>query len=62
MSSSTPGSHDRKTREAVPKEWRPPELRKLPIEATAGSQGKSGAINSADGSNPKTADSSGQMS
>ncbi len=45
-----------------PKEWRRPELRKLPIAATASSN-KSGAMNNSDGTgNPKTADAHGQFS
>jgi hypothetical protein len=63
MESSAPGpENDRKTQE-IRKEWRRPELRKLPIAATAGAMGKSGAINSSDGvGQPKSADASGQFS
>jgi hypothetical protein len=44
-------------------EWRRPELRKLPIAATAGSTAK-GGVNSCDGTPPcpKQADASGQIS
>jgi hypothetical protein len=45
------------------KEWRQPELRKLPIAATANSHGKPNAVNNSDGTGmPKVADSHGQMS
>jgi hypothetical protein len=56
------------TRETVPsnaarKEWRRPVLRKLPIAATANSQGKASAVNNSDGSGmPKSADAHGQFS
>jgi hypothetical protein len=44
------------------KEWHRPQLRKLPIAATASSN-KTGAINNSDGTgNPKTADANGQFS
>jgi len=63
MRRSRPDPHDdRGTSETTQKEWRRPELQKLPIAATANSQGKTGGSNSADGSNPKTADSNGQLS
>jgi hypothetical protein len=45
------------------KEWRQPELRKLPIAATANSHGKANAFNNSDGTGmPKVADSHGQLS
>jgi hypothetical protein len=45
------------------KEWRRPELCKLPIEATSDSTAKPGANNSDSiGTGPKPADSSGQLS
>ena len=54
--------NDGNAREATLKEWRRPELCKLPIEATSGSTVKPGA-NNADGvSVSKPADSSGTLS
>jgi hypothetical protein len=52
---------DSNAREFTQKEWRRPELRKLPIESTANSPSKTGVANS-DVAGPKTADSTGQIS
>ena len=48
--------------ELAQKEWRRPELRKLPIEATSGSTSKGGPNNADGTSTPKNADASGQVS
>ena len=47
---------------ASQKEWRQPELRKLPIEATATSPSKTGSANADVLGGPKTADATGQFS
>jgi hypothetical protein len=44
------------------KEWHTPELKKLPIEATANSPSKTGVANADVLLGPKTADATGQFS
>jgi hypothetical protein len=63
MHTSRPNA-DSNPREPTLREWRRPELCKLPIEATSGSTVKPGANNSdgVAGTGPKPADSSGQVS
>jgi hypothetical protein len=54
---------DRNVREVTLKEWRRPELSKLPIEATSGSTEKPGANNSDSiSTGPKPGDAAGQYS
>ena len=50
------------SKNAAPREWRRPELRKLPVEATASSPSKTGTDNADVIGGPKTADASGQFS
>jgi len=61
MAPATGQTNDTNVRDSGQKEWRPPQLRKLLIEATASSSAKTGSAN-ADGNNPKTADATGQFS
>jgi len=58
----TGSNADSKARESHPKEWRRPELRKLPVEATASSPSKGGLANSDVFGGPKVADAAGQYS
>jgi hypothetical protein len=62
MTPATGQTNDTNVRDSGQKEWRRPVLRKLSIEATAGSTSKTGSANSDGGGTPKTADATGQFS
>lgn len=53
---------DSNMRQPAPKEWRPPELHKLRIEATSSSGQKGGLNNAQNVGGPKNADAGSQIS
>jgi hypothetical protein len=57
-----PISGDSNLGRPAPKEWRQPELRKLPIEATSNSPSKGGVDNCENVGGPKNADAGSQIS
>jgi hypothetical protein len=59
---SAPEQKNSEVRDSTQKAWRRPELRKLPIEATAASPSKTGSANADVLGGPKTADATGQFS
>jgi|RhiMetdeSRZDD1v2_1073273.scaffolds.fasta_scaffold508067_2 hypothetical protein len=62
MTSVPQQENDSEVRNPTQKAWRRPELRKLPIEATAASPSKTGSANADVLGGPKTADATGQFS
>ena len=62
MTSAPEQKNHSDARDSAQKAWRRPELRKLPIEATAASPSKTGTANADILAGPKNADATGQFS
>jgi hypothetical protein len=56
------GQNDNSVRESAQEEWRRPELRKLPIEATSSPSPTKTSTNADSPGGPKQADAGGQIS